>query len=250
MSETISYPEPEIILKNMSDTELFENLTNQDWTSQEEDDINAAFSLAAELHESDMHRDRSYTYHLLRVANRLVTHLGIHDSELVVAALLHDSVEDHAEDLVTLLSFGYKESLMSDKPVLKQELAIQKISSYFSERIATLVKTVTNPPGLRSNTSYESGIENYQNKVISSITDVSAALLKFSDWCDNAVGIVHSELNNGRDNHFKFKYGGELIEAFENRFNQPDLQNLLSESALLYANRQLSLARVRLSLKD
>lgn len=249
MSEIISHPKPVIILKDMSDAELLQNLTDQGWTSQEEDDINGAFSLVAEIHESDTHRTIPYTYHLLRVANRLVTHLDIHDSELAVAALLHDSVEDHAISLTALLEFERKnnvESQIPHDPRLQQELALHKISEFFSERVSALVKAVTNPPGLLSSSSYEVGIENYKNKVINSLTDPSAALLKFSDWIDNAVGINHSEQNNSSNDHFKFKYGGRLIEAFENRFNQDDLQNLLSEHAKEYINTQFVLAHDRL----
>ena len=64
------------------------------------DRITRALDLAARLHASDRRQRESYLSHLLRVAIRIVSHYRVRDPDVVCAALLHDSVEDHATNLL------------------------------------------------------------------------------------------------------------------------------------------------------
>jgi (p)ppGpp synthase/HD superfamily hydrolase len=62
--------------------------------------VQDAMVLALEIHKNQRPRpDGPYLYHILRVINRIVEEYMITDPELVIAALLHDSVEDQAEKL-------------------------------------------------------------------------------------------------------------------------------------------------------
>src|ERR1700744_4544969 len=58
-----------------------------------------ALALAAQLHAGDRRQREPYVNHLLRVAIRIMSHYGVRDPDVVAAALLHDSVEDHAAEL-------------------------------------------------------------------------------------------------------------------------------------------------------
>src|ERR1700744_2362153 len=58
-----------------------------------------ALALAAQLHAGDRRQSEPYVNHLLRVAIRIMSHYGVRDPDVVAAALLHDSVEDHAAGL-------------------------------------------------------------------------------------------------------------------------------------------------------
>lgn len=239
-------PVPEIGLKDKTEAELFADLINQNWTDEEQHRLARAFELSRELHADDKHRDQPYNYHLLRVANRIVSYLAIHDAELVTAALLHDSVEDHPLEIIVKLAPG---SAAPDSESERQQAALNALASTFSPRTTAIVAAVTNPPDLFVAESYEAGLENYRHKVRKAVQTTEGCLLKFSDWCDNAVGIIHSNFQPGnpREVHFQNKYGGELIEIFADRFAQPDLCSLLNPSAQAYVQQQLSLARQRLS---
>src|SRR6516165_10482682 len=61
--------------------------------------LNQALDLAGRLHAADRRGQEPYVNHLLRVAIRIMSHYGVHDTDVVCAALLHDAVEDHAVDL-------------------------------------------------------------------------------------------------------------------------------------------------------
>ncbi len=58
-----------------------------------------ALDLAARLHAGDRRQNEPYLNHPLRVAIRIMSHYGIRDPDVIVAALLHDAVEDHAAEL-------------------------------------------------------------------------------------------------------------------------------------------------------
>ena len=61
--------------------------------------VERALELAARLHAGDRRQREPYVNHLLRVAIRIITYYGVRDADVICAALLHDAVEDHAEQL-------------------------------------------------------------------------------------------------------------------------------------------------------
>jgi hypothetical protein len=62
--------------------------------------IQTALTLAMDLHSGDKRTYEPFNAHLLRSALRLIEDLGITDPAIIAAALLHDSVEDHPEELI------------------------------------------------------------------------------------------------------------------------------------------------------
>ena len=91
---------------------------------------------------------------------------------MACAALLHDAVEDHADDIA---------------PDGRQA-ALAELAGRFGDRTAALVAAVTNPgwePGRDKH-------EQYREHVLASLAASPwARVIKASDFTDNAVGIIH-----------------------------------------------------------
>ncbi len=132
-----------------------------------------ALTLASRLHADDRRQREPYVNHLLRVAIRIISHYGIHDADVVCAALLHDAVEDHAGGLAADGS---------------QQAALAALAAEFGSRVADLVAAVTNPqfqPGRDHN-------EQYREHVATSLERCPwARVIKISDFTDNGAGLIH-----------------------------------------------------------
>ena len=119
-----------------------------------------------------------YIEHPLRVALRLVR-WGVQDPNLVVAALLHDVVEDCSEELLSV--FG--------KP---NETALRCLARLYGAEMAQHVQEVTNPAGVVDAASYQRHI------TALAWSRTPAVLIKASDLKDNAGSIRH-QLGYGQD---------------------------------------------------
>jgi hypothetical protein len=140
----------------------------------DQDRIARALELASRLHDTDRRQREPYANHLLRVAVRIISHYGVRDPDVVCAALLHDTVEDHAADLAS--GSGQPE-------------ALAVLAAQFGTRVAELVASVTNPP-------YQPGLdqhEQYRQHVAASLeASPWARVIKASDFTDNGVGVIHT----------------------------------------------------------
>jgi hypothetical protein len=139
------------------------------------DRITRALDLAGRLHASDRRQRESYLSHLLRVAIRIVSHYRVRDPDVVCAALLHDSVEDHATELAS-----------GDG---SQQGALEVLAERFGDRVASLVAAVTNPPHEPGRDRHEQ----YREHVAASLERSPwARVIKASDFTDNGVGVIHT----------------------------------------------------------
>jgi (p)ppGpp synthase/HD superfamily hydrolase len=100
--------------------------------------LNDAPALAFQLHREDWRQNEPCINHPPRVAIRVMSHYGIRDLDVIAAALLHDTVEDHAAELA---------------PEGTTAAALAALAGRFGPRVAGLIAAVTNP-------EYEAG----QNK--------------------------------------------------------------------------------------
>jgi (p)ppGpp synthase/HD superfamily hydrolase len=134
----------------------------------------AALELAARLHAGDRRQREPSINHLLRVAIRILSHYQVSDVDVVCAALLHDTVEDHSDDLA---------------PGCTRQDAVAILAGQFGERTGQLVAAVTNPvwePG-------RSPHEQYRDHVTVSLeASPWARAIKLSDFTDNSVGLIHT----------------------------------------------------------
>ena len=137
--------------------------------------LNRALELAARLHAADRREREPYVNHLLRVAIRIMSHYGVHDADVVVAALLHDAVEDHAAELAG--------------GAADQAAALAVLAAEFGPRVAELVAAVTNPEYAPDRDTHEQ----YREHVADSLRrNPWARVIKASDFTDNGVGLIHT----------------------------------------------------------
>ncbi len=135
--------------------------------------VKRALRLAARLHASDRRQREPYVNHLLRVALRIMVHYSVREPDVICAALLHDSVEDHAGDLSAAGRPG----------------AFALLAAAYADRVAELVAAVTNPvyaPGSHADSQY-------REHVLDSLAACPwARVIKLSDFTDNGVGLIHT----------------------------------------------------------
>jgi hypothetical protein len=129
--------------------------------------IKQALQLAGRLHALDHRQREPYLNHVLRVALRIIVHYDVNDADIICAALLHDSVEDHADDM---------------SPAGRQG-AFSMMTACFGSHVADLVSAVTNP-------IYPQGADEaarYREHVAASLeSHPQARVIKASDFTDYA----------------------------------------------------------------
>jgi hypothetical protein len=163
--------------------------------------LEQALDLAARLHAADRRQREPYLHHVLRVATRIISHYHVHDADVVCAALLHDAVKDHADDLA---------------PGGGQQEALTALAGLFGSRVAELVSAVTNPP-------YESGRDHhaqYREHVAASLeTSPWTRVIKISDFTDNGIGLIHT--TGPRLSRLASKYA-PLVPVLRDLIGRPD----------------------------
>jgi HD domain len=135
--------------------------------------VKQALQLAGRLHSLDHRQREPYVNHVLRVALRIIVHYDVHDPDVICAALLHDTVEDHADDLSPAGRPG----------------AFALLTANFGPRVADLVAAVTNP----IYTTETDETTEYRAHVAASLESRPwARVLKASDFTDNGVGLIYT----------------------------------------------------------
>jgi hypothetical protein len=133
-----------------------------------------ALALASLLHAQDRRQREPYANHLLRVAIRILSHYRVADPDVACAALLHDAVEDHVEDIA---------------PGGTRQAAFAVLARRFGHRTADLVAAVTNPVYEPDRDEHQQ----YREHVAASLhAGPWARVIKVSDFTDNAVGLIHT----------------------------------------------------------
>jgi (p)ppGpp synthase/HD superfamily hydrolase len=145
------------------------------WPEPDRRRMERALDLAARLHAADRRDREPYLNHLLRVAIRIMAYYGVRDTDVICAALLHDSVEDHPAELAG--------------GAADPAAALAVLAAEFGPRVAELVSAVTNPqyvPGRDQD-------EQYREHVADSLRDNPwARVIKVSDFTDNGAGLMHT----------------------------------------------------------
>jgi (p)ppGpp synthase/HD superfamily hydrolase len=191
--------------------------------------LTAALDLASELHAEDRRVREPYLNHLLRVAIRIIRYYGVRDRDVIVAALLHDAVEDHPAELAGLSpDLGHAELT---------DAAVAELARRFNPRVSELVRSVTNPeydPERDRN-------EQYRMHVAESLDrDPWARVIKVSDFTDNGVGVVHTTPDKAERSARKYR---PLVPKLRELVGRPDTP--LSHAAKDHILDQLDLAEER-----
>jgi len=130
-------------------------------------------ALAADLHHHDRRQDEPYINQPLRVALRVICHYNVQDADVICAALLHDTVEDHADRLSTE----------------GRQDALHVLADQFGPRVADLVSAVTNPVYDPNRDKHAQ----YADHVVTALAQNPwARVIKASDFTDNAGGLHYT----------------------------------------------------------
>ena len=156
----------------------------ESFPADERKQLTEALDLASDLHAADRRVREPYMNHLLRVTLRIIRYYGVRDIDVLVAALLHDAVEDHPAELGGVEPGGSHSALT--------EAALAELGRRFNPRVAELVRAVTNP-------EYDPARdrdEQYRIHVAEKLQDDPwARVITISDFTDNGVGIIYTTLD-------------------------------------------------------
>ena len=146
----------------------------------------------------------------------IMSHYGVHDPNVVIAALLHDAVEDHADELAG--------------PHGGRQAALAVLAAEFGPRVAELVAAVTNPEYVPDRDTNEQ----YREHVADSLrANPWARVIKASDFTDNGVGLIHT--TGPRLQQLAGKYAPlvpvlqELIARPDTPLDTPARQHILAQ---------------------
>lgn len=187
-----------------------------------QDRLSRALRLADRLHADDRRVREPYLNHLLRVTIRIICYYRIHDSDVLAAALLHDAVEDHPQELA------------GGVPADPTGAALGVLARDFGPRVAQLVGSVTNHPDHDRDEQY------HQHVAESLAADPWARVLKLSDFTDNAVGVVYASGPKVRRAATKYR---PLLPVLRDLVQRPDTP--LDDQARQHVLDQLDLAEQR-----
>lgn len=194
MTSTTSALYPRVHLKEMDAAGLVLELVNASRVLPFGDDASHARLLEAATAATYLHRNQTrmvrenfprvpYIEHPLRNALRLLR-WGVKDYDLLAAALLHDTVEDCASDIVRDYVHGGHEIPSTDPIELRAE-ALAWLTDAFGPRVADIVAAVSNP---FDGTSYE---EHMTHMASDPVENTEALLVKAADLIDNAGSLAH-----------------------------------------------------------
>ncbi|WP_213453426.1 HD domain-containing protein [Rhizomonospora bruguierae] len=185
-----------------------------------------ALALASRLHRDDRRVREPYLNHLLRVAIRIIRYYGVTDVDVLVAALLHDAVEDHPAELSGLPADASGSA--------RTEGALAALADRFGVRVAELVRSVTNPEYDPERDRHEQ----YRVHLAASLArDPWARVIKVSDFTDNGVGVIHTTGPKVASSAAKYR---PLVPMFRELIQRPDTP--LSAAAREHILAQLDLA--------
>ena len=155
-------------MAKLSETNLIENLLNEIIANYDESDhdvINEAFKFATEGHQNQKRKSgESYITHPLQVAHYL-SKLNL-DTETIIAAFLHDLVED-------------------------TEITYKDIKKKFGVEVADIVDGVTKIDKINYNSTEEAKADAIRKMVIAMSKDIRVLILKLADRLHNIETIEY-----------------------------------------------------------
>jgi (p)ppGpp synthase/HD superfamily hydrolase len=194
------------------------------------DAVADAADRAQRLHATQHRTREPYANHVLRVALRILCHYRVTDSDVVIAALLHDVVEDQPWAAAGVTNHGPP----------PRAAAFAAITERYGERVTRLVAAVTNPAHLGT-TDRETLNRQYVSHLAATLDgEPWARVLKLSDFTDNGVGIIHTVGPKVRRS--ARKYNG-FLPVLRELLARPDTP--LPDGVKSHINAQLDLAERR-----
>lgn len=188
-----------------------------------------------------------YIEHPLRNTIRAIR-WGCKDQDVLVATLLHDTVEDCSDKIISYyLGRDDVDSLSEDE---KRELALGWVKDEFGPEVHHLVHAVSNEVdgGSKKKSEQEKHAE-YASHVRDTIHgDAKVFVVKFADYVDNAVGLHHNNIEGNREavSRRARKYL-PVVVIFENEYeSNEEIREIVDEKGYDAIWEHLQDAKVRL----
>jgi hypothetical protein len=187
-------------LKELSAAQLAQTLQHEAAAAgMDSDVISSSVDLATILHAHQSRGNRGnfvttpYIEHPLRNAVRLLR-LGVVNQDVIVAVVLHDTVEDGAAVFVQ----KFHTDIPSDDELASRAVLSDYISNAYGSNVARLVEAVTNDyiaDTEKSKMSLAQKNLGYLTHVRDNIKgDAEVILVKITDFVDNASGLYHNDI--------------------------------------------------------
>lgn len=187
--------------------------------------VKDAIEFAAWLHMPDSRENRlgwdgrtAYIEHPLRNSLRLIR-LGVHDTELINASILHDTVEDHPFQIAQTAGVN-----TTDEEEARR-VSLDYIKKRFSPRTANIVEGMSNPIGEEMPREWQGRQKVYARHVREAIKDPDVCLVKAMDFVDNALSLHHTEgTMNATGIYRKSRKYLMVLDDLVYRISQPDVK--------------------------
>lgn len=225
------------------------------FNKEDQNKILSALDLTIELHsdQEDRPDGRPYINHPLEIASDLVEKYEVKDRNLIIAALLHDAVEDQSLKLSKkrMKRMGLiepKDLEIKSKKELKED-ALQEISFLYGDKVEKLLGSLSNPDfdsliaELKLKGIEKSKNELYKEHVEEVIKDPDICVIKYADFARNAlaVGNIQEEIKKVK---LIKKYGPVIKEVFLPAFRT------MSENHPLYNKRKAIIQELKRTYKE
>lgn len=206
-------------LKRLDSALLAITLVDEATAAKMSHKVREAMSLASHLHSEQTRANRGnlprtpYIEHPLRNAIRLFR-WGCINEEIIIAAILHDVVEDCSMKFVN----DYTDFNVFDE-MEARAILLEYIKSEFSPEVSRIVAAVSNEVLPREMPKQEKHVI-YRKHVTESIqNDTAVFLVKLSDFADNASSLHHNDTpeNRSRVKSMASKYH-PLVTVFLDEF--------------------------------
>jgi hypothetical protein len=175
--------------------------------------------------------------HILRVAHRIAVEWGVKDANVIMAALLHDAVEDHPEILARR---GDRKKRGKDD----HADAIEFVQKMYGGKLARIVDRVSKRKN-KAELPPQKKLAAYVSYVQGLARDPAALVIKISDVCDN-IANPRPTSNGGFYSMRKYWSVLEVLETGLSR-NEGYIRNHCGETAFLEMQKSLGTAKTQAS---
>lgn len=183
--------------------------------------VEAALMLAIDLHGDELPpRDDGtpVANHILRVGDNVINGFAVRDPDIIIAALLHDSVENQRGKLAAAWFAKHPEN-RHDPAVNERVAAMRWIAARFGRRVYRLIEALTKPdnPASKDPAVRLERERKYREQLEENLRNPSRFCVKLADFYDNVMAICHhveEDDGNGHHHRLRARKYREVLDLF------------------------------------
>lgn len=243
-TETEQFDETNQILQS------FENQIKEKFSGEDLKKIQDALMLMLSLHmyQKDRPEGSPYVSHPLKVAEKVLNMSAESDADSVIAALMHDAVEDQGDKLASL--YGQTPEGLS-----QEQIALLEVQTKYGEKVGQIVNHLSNPDfdavlaerGVKKDDPEYKNLKNqlYAEHVSEAIEDPEVLRIKLADFSENALNLsklpTETDEQKAQKQKFVKKYL-PVIRIFADKLGQtgefPDYKERLESEFVKLSQEQ------------